>query len=126
MMVEKRLMIIAFRERHFPVRVESVAISVKQNLMDGNFGIFLFIGDSGDDTSQWGTRAIDVGSFVTFKGPLDTCQNCDDTKDQWIYGTIYLTDHVYDLFHSLRSGSPKELEPILSEDGRANPKMIAT
>lgn len=96
--------------------------------MDGNFGIFLFLGDGGDDTSKWGTRAIDAGSFMTFKGPIASCPNCQDTKEEWIYGSIYLTDHIYDLLQGLKLDSSiamPDIDPILSEAGRANKQVLA-
>lgn len=59
-----------------------VAISVMKDLIDGNFGIILFLGAACNDTTKWGTRAIDAGSFMTFKAPIASCPNCEESKDK--------------------------------------------
>lgn len=104
-----------------------VAISVRKDLMDGNFGIFFFFDAAGDDTKKWGTRAIDAGSFMTFKGPIESCPNCEESKDQWIYGSIYLTDHIYELLQGLKSHSPTAIpyvDEILAEAGRTDKRVL--
>lgn len=94
--------------------------------MDGNFGIFLFLGDAGDNTIEWGTRVIDAGSFRTFKGPLASCPNCQETKEQWIYGSVYLTDHIYKLLeHQSLSSRTPDIDSILAEAGRADKRVLA-
>lgn len=72
-------------------------IKVKNNLVEGNFTIFVFFGDPGGTLAEWGTAAATVGSFSTFKAPLDKCENCQDAEGEYLYGSVYLTDKLHEL-----------------------------
>lgn len=73
-----------------------VVIKVKNNLVASNFTIFVFLGDPGEALDQWGTSAVTVGSFSTFKAPLESCENCQERDGDYIYGSVYLTDKLHE------------------------------
>jgi hypothetical protein len=71
-----------------------LVVKVKKNLVPGNFGIFFFLDEPSDNVEEWATDPKTVGSFHTFKAPLEKCENCQDQKEFFINGSIYLTDSL--------------------------------
>lgn len=74
-----------------------MVIEVNNDLVEGNFTIFVFLGESGEVPSEWGHKPSTAGSFTTFKAPLAICSNCQAARGKPIYGSVYLTDRLYDL-----------------------------
>lgn len=91
-----------------------VVIKVKNDLVVDNFTIFVFLGDSGESPADWDTAASTVGSFSTFKAPLESCSNCQEKSGQFIYGAVYMTDMLHDLLpHSARLENKETVTPWL-------------
>ncbi|RPB06673.1 Di-copper centre-containing protein [Morchella conica CCBAS932] len=87
-----------------------VVIKVKKNLLDSNFTIFFFLGQSSDNPGEWGTHPNTVGSFNSLKAPLESCKNCQDHEAHLMHGSIYLTDRMH---HSLPDGTQlHDKEPV--------------
>lgn len=74
-----------------------VMIEVNNDLMEGNFTIFVFLGEAGEVPGEWGRGPSTAGSFTTFKAPLASCGNCQAAQGRPIYGSVYLTDRMFDL-----------------------------
>lgn len=70
-------------------------IKVKNNLVAGNFTVFVFLGDSGENTEEWGRHPNAAGSVSTFKAALENCSNCQAKQGDYMYGSVYLTDKLH-------------------------------
>lgn len=91
-----------------------VLIKVNNNIVVGNFIIFVFIGDAGDVPGEWDAKPSIVGSFSTFKAPLQSCDNCRQSEGKPIHGSVYLTDKLYKLLpHGGRLENQESVTPFL-------------
>lgn len=90
-----------------------VLIKVKNNLVASNFTIYFFLGTPGAP-DQWSSDAATVGSFSTFKAPLEACENCRTAEGAYMHGSVYLTDELCKrLPNTIHLEKPTELKPWL-------------
>lgn len=49
---------------------------IERYIVKPNFTLLLFFGHPGDNPAEWYASPHRVGSFYSFKPPLETCPNC--------------------------------------------------
>jgi len=74
-----------------------IFLRVRKYLIPGNFTIFFFLGEPGDDPHQWILNENRVGTVDTFKSTTDICGNCAGQKeaDQLLSGGVDITNALY-------------------------------
>nr|CAT00093.1 tyrosinase [Tuber magnatum] len=74
-----------------------IFLRVRKYLIPGNFIIFFFLGEPGDDPRQWLLSENHVGAVNTFKSSTDICGNCagQEAADQLFSGGVDITNALY-------------------------------
>lgn len=74
-----------------------IFLRVRKYLIPGNFTIFFFLGEPGDDPQQWLLNKNRVGTVDTFKSTTDICGNCagQEEADQLLSGGVDITNALY-------------------------------
>jgi len=75
-----------------------IFLRVRKYLIPGNFTIFFFLGEPGDDPRQWILNKNRVGTVDTFKSSTDICGNCagQEEADEFLSGGVDITNALYD------------------------------
>lgn len=78
-----------------------IFLRVRKYLIPGNFTIFFFLGEPGDDPHQWILNENRVGTVDTFKSTTDICGNCagQEEADQLLSGGVDITNALYNSLH---------------------------
>lgn len=78
-----------------------IFLRVRKYLIPGNFTIFFFLGEPGDDPQQWLLNESGVGTVDTFKSTTDICGNCagQEEADELLSGGVDITNALYNSLH---------------------------
>jgi len=73
-----------------------IILRVGKYLIQENVHIFFFLGDSESTSNQWSTSENLIGSFHTFKSPIDVCANCASQEQARTItcGGIHISDEL--------------------------------
>ncbi|PWW73062.1 tyrosinase [Tuber magnatum] len=97
-----------------------IFLRVRKYLIPGNFIIFFFLGEAGDDPHQWLLNENRVGVVSTFKSTTDICGNCagQEEADQLLSGGVDITNALYNKLAStgLALDDQGEMESWLTEN----------